>query len=179
MCKTITITKRNICIHWEVGLDLSELFRWTIFVVLLGPFSLLQCLLFLTLFAPVEKNKQILTPLLEMEHTLTPVLKKILKPLMLIYFCHLPNPFKKATKIGRQSNQWSMAKIGLDSFQKVPFCTMCSIQLSFYWSPQKTESFSASADSNFTVNRAILWLFGASVPLCVFLVCVLCAFVDQ
>jgi hypothetical protein len=46
MGKTITITKRNICIHmhWEVELDLSELFSWTIFVVLLG----LLCLTDLT-----------------------------------------------------------------------------------------------------------------------------------
>jgi hypothetical protein len=37
--------------------------------------------------------------LLKMEHALTPVLKKIFKPLMLIYLCYLPNPFKKATKM--------------------------------------------------------------------------------
>jgi hypothetical protein len=54
MGKTKTITKRNICIHmhWEVALDLSELFRWTIFVVLLGPFSLLPC------FIDVDENRQ-------------------------------------------------------------------------------------------------------------------------
>jgi hypothetical protein len=34
--------------------------------------------------------------LLEMEHAMTPVLKKIFKPLMPIYFCYLPNPFKKS-----------------------------------------------------------------------------------
>jgi hypothetical protein len=31
-----------------------------------------------------------------MEHALTPVLKKIFKPRMLIYFCYLPNPFLKS-----------------------------------------------------------------------------------
>jgi hypothetical protein len=36
--------------------------------------------------------------LLDMEHALTHVLKKIFKPLMLIYFCYLPNPFKKSPK---------------------------------------------------------------------------------
>jgi hypothetical protein len=50
MGKTITRTKRNICIHmhWEVALDLSELFRWTIFVVLSHYFNVYY---FLTLFA--------------------------------------------------------------------------------------------------------------------------------
>jgi hypothetical protein len=50
--------------HWEVALELSELFRfrWTIFVVLLGPFSLLQCLLFFDTFYPLEKTN-LLTPL--------------------------------------------------------------------------------------------------------------------
>jgi hypothetical protein len=54
MGKTITITKINIFIHmhWGGALDPSELFRWTIFVVLLGPLSLLQCLLFFDIFAP-------------------------------------------------------------------------------------------------------------------------------
>jgi hypothetical protein len=54
----LSIAKRNNCIqmHWEVALDLSELFRWTIFVVLLGPFSLLHCLLFFETFCPQEKN---------------------------------------------------------------------------------------------------------------------------
>jgi hypothetical protein len=44
--------------HWEVALYLSELFRWTIFVVQLGPFSLLQCLLFFDTFCPQKKNWQ-------------------------------------------------------------------------------------------------------------------------
>jgi hypothetical protein len=34
--------------------------------------------------------------LLEMKHALTPVFRKIFKPLMLIYFCYLPNPLKKS-----------------------------------------------------------------------------------
>jgi hypothetical protein len=58
MGKTITITKINICNHmyWEIALDLSELFRWTIFVALLSPFSLLHCLLFFDTFCPPRKK---------------------------------------------------------------------------------------------------------------------------
>jgi hypothetical protein len=50
--------------------------------------------------------------LLEMEHDLTPVLKRIFKTLMLIYFCYLPNPFKKATKMRSFSTASAARDIG-------------------------------------------------------------------
>jgi hypothetical protein len=63
--KTITITKRNICIYWEVALDLSELFRGKIFVLFswLGLVFITLCLLFLYNFWRHLKNCQILLPL--------------------------------------------------------------------------------------------------------------------
>jgi hypothetical protein len=50
--KTITITKWNICIDWEVALDLSELFRGKIFVLFcwLGLVFITLCLLFFFFF---------------------------------------------------------------------------------------------------------------------------------
>jgi hypothetical protein len=52
--KQSKITKRNICIHmhWEVALDLSELFRWTIFELCCSVLShYYNVYYFLTLFA--------------------------------------------------------------------------------------------------------------------------------